>query len=354
MGLFGKIKNIFYDEEIVEVEVPSREEEKAEEKPRIEEVRLPKREVSKPILEETPKPVAPVYTERELFKTEPTFKFPVIDEDDDEPVRTRTRPNILDLERDTPKRDVQNPKTHEVRSFGSYSEKNYNDKSYSERNTGHNNSKSAPTKTFRPSPVISPVYGVLDKNYKKEEIIERQQHTIRHNPSEMNYDSVRRKAYGTLEDELESTLSKISSRKDEVMQTIEEVENLDTESNSKSIEDLLNEIEGNRDMSIGEIEEKIKDRMEEEDSFSVSSKSSTFKDEFNKKVQDPIDNVSIPDVSHNSKFNVFNDDKFGSKDILEKKEEKPVKMEEEDGFDKTLEHDLFNLIDSMYEEREGE
>ena len=78
MGLFGKIKNIFYDEEIVEVEVPSQEV-KREEKPRIEEVRLPKRETQKSSIEEMVKPVSPVYTERELFKTEPTFKFPVIE-----------------------------------------------------------------------------------------------------------------------------------------------------------------------------------------------------------------------------------------------------------------------------------
>lgn len=350
MGLFGKIKNIFYDEEIVEVEVNPDEDIKVENKPRIEEVRPPKRDVVRP--EEPTKPVSPVYTERELFKSEPTFKFPVIEEEEEEPVRTRTRPNILDLERTTPKREPQVPSKPEVRVERTYSERNYNDKSYSERSVVHTNTKSTATKTFRPSPVISPVYGVLDKNYKKEEIIERQQHTIRHNPSEMNYDSVRRKAYGTLEDELENTLSKISSRKEEVMQTIEEVENLDTESNSKSIEDLLNEIEGNRDLSIGEIEEKIKDRMEEEENQSVSNNANSFKEEFNKKFQDTIDEDNLSHVSLDSKKDISN--KQDIEEEVVRKEEKSVKMEEDDGFDKTLEHDLFNLIDSMYEEREGE
>ena len=330
MGLLGKIKNIFYDEEIVEVEVPSREEVR-EEKPRIEEVRLPKREVKSEAIE-MEKPVSPVYTERELFKTEPTFKFPIIEEEhEEEPIRTRTRPNILDLERTISKKEVKPSLKPEIRQERNYSERNFNDKSYSERSNVHTNDKST-IKTFRPSPVISPVYGVLDKNYKKEEIIERQQHNIRHNPSEMNYDSVRRKAYGTLEDELENTLSKISSRKDEVMQTIEEVEKLDTESNSKSIEDLLNEIEGNKDMSIGEIEEKIKDRMEAEES--QSNDTISFQEEFNKKIE---------------KSEKLNSD-TNENDIIEGN----VSKTEEDGFDKTLEHDLFNLIDSMYEEREGE
>ncbi len=317
MGLFGKIKNIFYDEEIIEVPV---EETKKEESPRIEEVRTPRREEARPVIKpvvEEEKPIAPVYTERELFKPETTFKFPVIDEDEDEtPIMTRTRSNALDLER-KPKREYVEPKP----------EIKFPERSSSSKESSNNSS----TRTFRPSPVISPVYGVLDKNYKKEEIIERQHHTIRHNPSDMNYDSVRRKAYGTLEDELENTLSKInSSRTQEVMKTIEEVESLDTEANSKSIEDLLSEIEGNKNVSIGEIEERIKDRLEEE--------------------EEPDDYIR-------------NNEEFVRKEVKipEETPEEPVQevkkeevKEEEPEFDKTLEHDLFNLIDSMYEEREGE
>ena len=68
MGLFGKIKNIFYDEEIVEVPEP---EVKKEEKPKIEEVRIPKKE--EPKVEEPS--VKPIYTEREIFKTENTLNF---------------------------------------------------------------------------------------------------------------------------------------------------------------------------------------------------------------------------------------------------------------------------------------
>ena len=36
------------------------------------------------------------------------------------------------------------------------------------------------------------------------------------------------------------------------------------------------------------------------------------------------------------------------------KEEKATTKEEDVDADKTLEHDLFNLIDSMYEDKEGE
>ena len=88
MGLFGKIKNIFYDEEIIEV---PEETVKKEERPKIEEVKSIRREevISRP--KEEVKPVTPIYTERELFKTQPvnTFKFPMVDEEDEiKPTRT--------------------------------------------------------------------------------------------------------------------------------------------------------------------------------------------------------------------------------------------------------------------------
>ena len=337
MGLFGKIKNIFYDEEIVEVEVevPSAETKKElnprDVSPRIEEIRLPKREKTK-IEESDSKPVSPVYSERDIFKTETSFKFPVIDEEEEEPIRTRTRNNILDLERNAPRREEKVSKPEiKIMERGIGYERPRTEK----RNTPSN--QATKERTFKPSPVISPVYGVLDKNYKKEEIIERQHHPVRHNPSDMNYDFVRRKAYGTLEEELESTLSKINSKTDEVMKTIKEVENLDTEANSKSIEDLLNEIEGNKELanvSIGEIEERIKDRMEEVES-------DTFVKELNEFKKKDKTNIEYTEDFY-----------FIAKGV---EKSKTIKTDEEtENFDKTLEHDLFNLIDSMYEEREGE
>ncbi len=59
-------------------------------------------------------------------------------------------------------------------------------------------------KHFEPTPIISPVYGVLDKNYKKDDIVDRSERPVSH--KDMTVDDVRNKAYGTLEDELENTL----------------------------------------------------------------------------------------------------------------------------------------------------
>ncbi len=300
MGLFGKIKNIFYDEEIVDVP----EEPKSVEKPKIEEIKVEKK--VEPIKRETPViNTTPTYSEREIFtrETTNTFKFPMLDEEEVKPVRSRV--NALESARiEKKKEETEKARTDKYKDL------------FKENTT----TNSKPDRVFKPSPVISPVYGVLDKNYTREEIIERQENITRTtNPKDMNYDAVRRKAYGTLEDELESTLSKLSEP-----EIHEEVEKPVTKEEEKSIEDLLNEIEGNRNMSIGDIEEKIKDKMEEEESISD--------DEFLKEFMSRTSKTEEP--------------------VKEEKETTP--KEEDVDADKTLEHDLFNLIDSMYEDKEGE
>ena len=98
-------------------------------------------------------------------------------------------------------------------------------------------------KIFKPTPIISPVYGILDKNYHKEDIVSRNEvREEKENP----IDSVRNKAYGTLEDDLENTLfgtNSILFKKDEdKTQTIEVnddvLTNL-TDDISKELDELL-------------------------------------------------------------------------------------------------------------------
>ncbi len=266
MGIFKKIKDIFYDEEVVEV--PAVEEKKESVKndaPVIEEITTPIDTKFKFDEEEKSND----FSERELFKPEKTFDFPVFDEEDEEPAKTRTKVNVLELQKEL-----------EQKSMVSRN-KNYESKDSTE-----------PRKesTFKPSPVISPVYGILDKNYKKEEIVEKKDVTKPY-LGEINYDYVRRKAYGTLEDELEDTLTKVNT---DIVSSVDELEKEINElpKPSDNIEELLGEIKKNA--TIGELEEKAKQEMIEED---------------------------------------------------EEKEESKVE-------DNTLEHDLFNLIDSMYEDKE--
>jgi hypothetical protein len=86
MGLFSKIKNVLFEEEEIEIPVFKKEETK-EEVVQAKPARTYER-YEKAKLEEKPKPkevkkepeVVVEDNEREIFKTEPTFQFPVFDE----------------------------------------------------------------------------------------------------------------------------------------------------------------------------------------------------------------------------------------------------------------------------------
>ena len=103
-------------------------------------------------------------------------------------------------------------------------------------------------KNFKPTPIISPIYGVLDKNYHKEDIVSRQDLQNEKNVQESPIDTIRNKAYGTLEDELENTLfgaNSILFKKDEPKKELEVNEVDDdvltdlTDDISKELDELL-------------------------------------------------------------------------------------------------------------------
>lgn len=222
MGLFKKLKNIFYDEEVVEVQTQE------EPKPKVEEVVLPKRDTVIESKKENGK-IQNSISERELFKSETTFNFPIFEDEKEENIKVRSRTSSI-LEFD------------DTKSKGSVFKEPLKEEH----------------KVFQPSPVISPIYGILDKNYKKEEVTEKAE--VKTQPKkDITYNYVRKKAYGTLEDELENTISELSDSKEE--------ENLVNKVNkaSHNIEDLLDEIEKTASISIGEIEDKIKKQEEEKE-----------------------------------------------------------------------------------------
>ena len=111
-------------------------------------------------------------------------------------------------------------------------------------------------KAFVPSPIISPVYGVLDKNYHKEDITSRNDRDNEYTLSskDMTIDDVRRKAYGTLEDDLENTLfgknsilfSDIKEEPKEEIDIFDELDILNDKKGTPNASELIN----NDDMQV--------------------------------------------------------------------------------------------------------
>lgn len=178
MKVFDKIRDLFTEEvdeeekeepikkEVIQVEIPAPEAKKEE--AHVEEVK------AIPQVQPQPKPV------------EEKASYPVFFDEKD----------FEDIEKKEKKEEKVEVKKEKVIEQPKEVYKEYRDPySYKKEEKKH----------FHPTPIISPVYGVLDKNYKKDDIIDKPKKSL-HKDSSMTIDDVRNKAYGTLEDELESTL----------------------------------------------------------------------------------------------------------------------------------------------------
>ncbi len=286
MSVFSKLKGIFYDEIVEEDDVVDTDEElkkvnkivkkepkeRIEEKPKVEEIKYKTIDLEP----EEEKPVVKTdntFDERDLFRSERTFNY--VNFDDNEINEPEEKVEL-------PKRNVLNEQNRNIKI------------------DNPSISTDAP-KVFKPTPVISPIWGVMNKDYKVEDIKDKTISNEKQLSSAVtSYDTVRRKAYGTLEDDLEDTLNsmnKIST--DTINKEINKVDkDVDLlEQKTTKIEALISKIEEetenmDKDLSIGELEDKA-----ELENFDDDTKDDTVSDN-------------------------------------------------------TLEHDLFNLIDSMYDDKE--
>lgn len=211
MGVFDKIKNIFFEEEYVEVE----EEVKKPKKESKKEVKKEKVTVAKKIdLPEIKKErEVEVHTRRnvnieedeieEEIKEEPKvenkFKFPMTFEDDDFKEEVIVEEKPVHVVKEEPKKEEPPKYIYENERVPLYE--------------GREEKKEKPV--FKPTPIISPIYGILDKNYKKEEIVTKKPIVLSTSTSKkIDVDTVREKAYGDLASDI--TASMQEEEKDDI------------------------------------------------------------------------------------------------------------------------------------------
>ena len=199
MGFMDKLKNIFFEEEETEEVYIEPEEEVA--KPKEKEVEIKKVEVPKrrrEVREEEITPQESYIEPREVKKEVPKVNNDLIFDDEDfllqEPVfKTSKKVEVYTKKVETPSYKTRESsevyKPEEV-----YAKKETPKYEYS--------NKVQVEKKFTPSPVISPIYGILDKNYKKEEIVTKKEVRLSTHVGKMDLDTVRNKAFGDLENDL--------------------------------------------------------------------------------------------------------------------------------------------------------
>jgi len=270
MSLVKKLKDILFEEEEEFTEpIKIREEVKEE---------VPKAVKVEPEQEEVKAPEKEVASERELFRSENTFKFPDFDEEEfSSMAKPKPKANVLEYER---------KKTVEKRTdYGRY--ERIETREYTEK------------KKFKPSPIISPVFGILNQDYKAEDIVNKKD-----NASNIDIEEVRRKAF-----EPKSVESKV-----EIKATIDEP---------------------------------VVTFFEEKDSFKI--KEMPTREEYKSLddlLEEASDEISLEDTLEMPKTNNLDaiEEELEKLDTEEKSTHKDL--------DDTLDSDLFELIDSMYDERE--
>lgn len=172
---------------------------------------------------------------------------------------------------------------------------------------------------FKPSPIISPIYGILDKNYKKEEVSPKREIRITSSFSRENIDvdDVRRKAYGNLSTDLE----------DEMDQAEEESNLMD-----QNLVDLSDEEKPEiKKVTIADAEEYFNDLGLE---YNVD-----YKDK-QKESTNPVGEV-VEEESSEEEYIAPVVDKEEYEAKLRQEQEENDSIDEDDN--------LFDLIDSMYE-----
>ena len=325
MGLFNKIKDIlFEDEEVEEKESSVKKEVKREKskeetvKPiaeRIEPQKRSERITEIPSREQTRSSVANdiasssvavdsapqksynnynTVNERELFKSDNTSPF--LDFDEEEFSSSYSRPV------------AQRPKQKPTTNVLEYEKKKKIEKKYDFGRYERTETREVvEKKKFRPSPIISPVYGILNEDYKIEDIKDKTEEYANNN---LDFNSVRKKAFGDIEildEEPKQTYY-------EETVTVKLKENAeDKKQKVKTIDELL---EDTADVKIN------------------LDKRSQAKEEVLEK--EPINDYDKVDED--------------LEEIIDTKKTSSPKIEEDD--DDTLENDLFDLIDSMYDNRE--
>lgn len=251
MGIFNKIKNVLFTEEEETTEIPliQKEEDKQEDNiRRFNDLNFDEKKEEKSEIKQETKEVV------EEEKKEERSPFQSFDEEEFDRIAAINKNKLL--ERD---RRLREEKERTQRY------------SAPQRIEIPKEEVKVEVKRFKPTPVISPVYGILDKNYTKDDILPTasSEGTL---PKIMDVDAVRQKAFGTLEsmeqsikeDNLDNIkITSFDSEDGIVVPDVIEDEKADDEeitSPLPKLEDIVDEIEKEETKEV--VEDKDNDKIE--------------------------------------------------------------------------------------------
>lgn len=222
---------------------------------------------------------------------------------------------------------------------------------------------------FKATPVISPVYGILDKNYTKEEVKERDEApSLMKRPSKkVDFETVRKKAFGNLADEIKDNLlcencelykevKKISALKEDDLlydMTVDDEAPVTIEKAYDNYEEFGVAYEPKKEKIIEEKEDEP--IIENNTSSDVEIKLDEIISKTHKIEEAVInDHNEADDIQVLEKPNVIYSDKIDDEEVITKKSEENIPERSTKKNDTKVDEDFFELIDSMYKERSDE
>lgn len=410
MGVLDKIKNALFEVEYVEVEEPPKVEKKKkpkevkveEKKPIAKRVVLPgKREEKIEELkeEELKDDNFEARPKNETIKKTPSEDFKYMDDNDFkvEDDYEKNEPEIVkvmdkeevsdDYNENTYYRNSREDYTSKEKSLDDYYndsrnyENSYNeevkpkpyetkkeskpygmDKAFSVPMYEYGSYEKKDEKTvFKPSPIISPIYGILDKNYKKEDVVQKKdvRITTSYSRSRVSVDDVRNKALG------------VDMNEEIIKQPQETTFEIDDTEDDNLLVDLTDE-KGKpevKELTMGDALEYFQDLgLEYNVDYVDASKKNSQPRRFNRIEEEKDSKPSIGEVlKREVKPKVVAEEteqhadedtfKLNTKAMDEENENKkttPIIKDESNASSKDMQDDddnLFDLIDSMYEEK---
>ena len=361
MGLMDKFKNLFTDEEVIEEEddeVEIKEVKKKEEGklPTFMREKIAKEEQEKETLKVEDEGIKKEIEPEKLKEEEPIqnntieekkpFKFP-IDFTDSDIMETRVSRQAIHAKN---KEDINVPKiAKEPKKARPMQPKK--ELKVSEIYKDKKEEAKKDIKKFRATPIISPIYGVIDKNYDPDDIENNRGHNLADTrPSKnVDFDSVRKKAYGSLSEEIKENLMCENCEYLKEAKACKKKHDWEIEENYSDEEEIDYD-----NMTLDEAEENYYDYGVEYEKHSPThyelepeiEEDNYIEEDEDIKITNHLDETTstkkneIPPVK--SSINLLSTLKKSMGD--EKQEPKEEKNLE-------LTDDLFNLIDSMYDER---
>ena len=334
MGLLNKVKNIFFEEVEVEEEVNEPKEKKEKkEKPVAKKIELPKaesrtveKEVEDDIFDLVEEDVSKKLEEEQEREKRISMDF---DEDDfkvDEKTKEyvdmpsvsrrekeRTYEEVVEEEKEEEPVIVEEEIVEVVEEQPKYEEVYGKSK---EETHGLYEGRQV-KKKFTPTPVISPVYGILDKNYKKEDVVSKKEIRLS-TPSnkKLDLDTIREKAYGDLSIDISNSMEEEVIKEPEVEEKHEVTEDTVYDLNTNTSPEV-------EKVTIGDADEYYNELGLE---YNVDYKDNSTNAPKRRSDPKPVEeDLEIIDSAS--------------------KDEKQEDTEE-------LESNLFDLVDSMYEDKE--